>query len=127
MSVIIGIGVDIVELPRFARSIQRTPGLLARLLHPSEQQRPAGGALSISSLAARFAAKEALAKALGAPAGLSWLDATVVEAASGRLSLKLVGSTAELAQQQGVDVWHLSVSHDGDSVIAFVVAEGRGL
>ena len=69
---IIGVGIDVCDVDRFAESIERRPGLVQRLFTPAEAERP------MASKAARFAAKEALAKALGAPDGMSWLDAEVV-------------------------------------------------
>jgi len=74
-------------------------------------------------LAARFAAKEAVAKALGAPGGLRWLDAEVVSLPSGRPTLRLVGATARTSAAQGIRSWHLSLSHDGGLATAVVVAE----
>ena len=69
---VIGVGIDVVDIARFEESLERTPGLRERLFTPAEAaRRPA-------SLAARFAAKEALAKALGAPADWRWHDAEVV-------------------------------------------------
>ena len=69
---IIGIGVDMVDISRFERTLRRTPALAGRLFAESERDgRP-------ESLAASFAAKEAVAKALGAPPGLSWTDVEVI-------------------------------------------------
>jgi holo-[acyl-carrier protein] synthase len=116
--VIVGIGVDIVSLSRFQQSLDRTPGLRERLFTPAERELP------LYSLAARFAAKEALAKALGAPGGLEWHDAEVVRDESGRPSLVVTGTVAAAAAGAGVAGWHVSLSHDGDSAIAMVVAEG---
>ena len=66
---IVGVGIDVVELARFEEAIERTEGLASRLFTEGERRLP------VRSLAARFAAKEALAKALGAPRGLLWTDA----------------------------------------------------
>lgn len=115
---IVGIGVDVVDVARFELSLGRTPGLAARLFTVAEQ------ALPPVSLAARFAAKEALAKALGAPAGLVWTDAEVVTAESGAPTLAVSGSVAAAASARGVDRWHLSLSHDGGIATAIVIAEG---
>ena len=68
---IVGVGIDVVDIARFQATLERTPGLLERLFTPAERD------LKISSLAARFAAKEAAAKALGAPGDLHWHDAEV--------------------------------------------------
>ncbi|GAA0387028.1 holo-[acyl-carrier-protein] synthase [Acrocarpospora corrugata] len=115
---IVGIGVDLVDVARFAASIERTPGLRARLFTAEEQ------AEAVHSLAARFAAKEAVAKALGAPPGLSHLDAEVRKDAAGRPSLHVGGRAGELAASLGVQNWHLSLSHDGGFALAYVIAEG---
>lgn len=114
---IIGVGIDVVDVARFAEVIERRPGLVRRLFTPAEAKR------SMASLAARFAAKEALAKALGAPAGLSWLDAEVQTDAAGRPTLKISGSVAERAAALGVGSMHLSLSHDAGIASAFVVCE----
>jgi holo-[acyl-carrier protein] synthase len=115
---VIGVGVDVVDLARFAESVERTPGMLDRLFTAAERE------YGIPSLAARFAAKEALAKALGAPGGLHWHDAEILRAADGRPALTVRGTVAEAAQARGVQSWHLSLSHDGGVAVAMVVAEG---
>ncbi len=115
---IVGLGVDIVDVDRFSGSLLRTPGLGERLFTPAE--RAAGRS---ERLAARFAAKEALAKALGAPAGLSWQDAEVQTAEDGAPHLDLRGTVAEAAIRRGAASWHVSLSHDGGMAIAVVVLE----
>jgi holo-[acyl-carrier protein] synthase len=75
-------------------------------------------------LAARFAAKEALAKALGAPGDLHWHDAEVTVGEHGRPHLEVRGTVAGRAAQLGVTSWHISLSHDGGIASAVVVAEG---
>jgi len=116
--VIVGIGVDIVDIARFRAALARTPGLATRLFAESERgARP-------ESLAASFAAKEAAAKALGAPPGLRWTDVSVTRDAMGRPALAVGGSVAAAASQWGVRRWHLSLSHDSGMSIAMVVAEG---
>ena len=124
--VIIGIGVDVVPVDRFAASLTRTPGLRDRLFTPAEQTTPAGGRRTGESLAARFAAKEALAKALGAPGDLHWHDAEVTVGAHGRPHLEVRGTVAGRAAQLGVTGFHVSLSHDGGIASAMVVAEGLG-
>ncbi|MCZ2812216.1 MULTISPECIES: holo-ACP synthase [unclassified Modestobacter] len=121
---IIGIGVDVCPVERFAASLARTPGLRDRLFTPAEQRTPAGGERSSESLAARFAAKEALAKALGAPGDLRWHDAEVVVGERGRPHLEVRGTVARRAAELGVTAWHVSLSHDGGIASAMVVAEG---
>ena len=114
---IVGIGVDVVEVARLTQALERTPSLRERLFTAREQQVTAP-----ESLAARFAAKEAVAKALGTT-GLPWTDAEVVALDDGRPVLELHGKVAEVAAAQGISTWHLSLSHDGGIATAFVVAE----
>ena len=117
---IVGVGIDVVDIERFARILARRPGLSARLFTPAERSRP------VASLAARFAAKEAVAKALGAPTGLAWHDCEVVSAVSGRPRLVLTGTVAAAAAAAGVRTWHVSLSHDAGIASALVVAESGG-
>lgn len=115
---VIAVGIDVVDIERFGDSLSRTPGLTSRLFTDSEASRP------LASLAARFAAKEALAKALGAPVGLAWHDAEVVSEDSGRPVLQLRGSVRSAADDLGVSSVHLSLSHDAGIASAVVVLEG---
>ena len=114
---IIGVGVDVCDIARFAESLRRTPELGAKLFTAAELGR------TDASLAARFAAKEALAKALGAPAGLGWHDAEVVSEDSGRPLFALRGTVAARAEQLGAAHVHLSLSHDAGIASAVVVLE----
>ena len=110
-------GVDVVDVARFERSLARTPGLRDRLFTERERE------MAVQSLAARFAAKEALAKALGAPRGLRWTDAEVRRADDGRPTLRVTGTVARAAADRGVARWHVSLSHDGGIATAVVIAE----
>ncbi|MFF8956349.1 holo-ACP synthase [Streptomyces sp. NPDC014894] len=121
---IIGVGIDVAEIDRFAASLRRTPGMAARLFLERELLLPSGERRGPASLAARFAAKEALAKALGAPAGLHWTDAEVYVEDNGRPRLRVYGTVAARAEQLGVRSWHLSLSHDAGVASAVVIAEG---
>jgi holo-[acyl-carrier protein] synthase len=121
---IIGVGIDVVPVERFAESLTRTPGLRDRLFTAAEQLTPSGNPRTGESLAARFAAKEALAKALGAPGDLHWHDAEVTVGEHGRPHLEVRGSVAGRAAQLGVASWHVSMSHDGGIASAVVVVEG---
>jgi holo-[acyl-carrier protein] synthase len=124
--VIIGIGIDVVPVERFAASLARTPGLRSRLFTDAETRTPGGGERTGESLAARFAAKEAVAKALGAPGDLLWHDAEISVGAHGRPLLSVRGTVAARAAELGVSAWHVSLSHDGGIASAVVVAEGPG-
>ncbi len=114
---VIGVGIDVVDIERFMASLERTPGLRERLFTPAEAERPP------ASLAARFAAKEAIAKALGAPTGMAWHDAEVVSESSGRPVLAIRGSVRARADELGVTSVHLSLSHDAGIASAVVVLE----
>ena len=115
---IVGVGIDVVDIARFQASLERTPGLLERVF--TERER----GLQIASLAARFAAKEAVGKALGNPGDLRWQDAEVCSEPNGRPYLVVTGTVAERAAELGVLHWHLSLSHDAGIASAMVVAEG---
>ncbi|MEU1074076.1 MULTISPECIES: holo-ACP synthase [unclassified Streptomyces] len=121
---IIGVGIDVAEVERFGESLRRTPGLLDRLFVEDELLLPSGERRGTASLAVRFAAKEALAKALGAPAGLRWTDAEVYVEESGQPRLRVRGSVAARAEELGVRGWHVSLSHDAGVASAVVIAEG---
>ena len=123
-SVIVGVGIDVVPVERFAEALARTPALAARLFTADEQLTPSGGNRTAESLAARFAAKEALAKALGAPDGMLWTDAEVITDEYGRPHLSVTGTVAARAKELGVTHWHVSLSHDGGIASATVIAEG---
>jgi holo-[acyl-carrier protein] synthase len=115
--VIIGVGIDVVDIDRFEESLERTPAMRTRLFTPAEQERP------LTSLAARFAAKEALAKALGAPTGMNWLDAEIVSEASGRPQFEIRGTVLSRANDLEVASIHVSLSHDAGIASAVVVLE----
>jgi holo-[acyl-carrier protein] synthase len=121
--VIVAVGIDVVLVERFARALDRTPLLADRLFTEDERLTTSGSPRSAESLAARFAAKEAVAKALGAPSGMRWHDCEVVADPDGRPWLTVSGTVAAAAVQRGVNRWHLSLSHDGGIASAMVVAE----
>ena len=112
---ILGVGTDLVDLARFEAALERTPAMRDRLFTPREATLP------VQSLAARFAAKEALAKALGAPGGLGWHD---VEIISPPPRFEMRGTVTDAMAGLGAEHSHLSMSHDGGFAMAFVVLEG---
>ena len=114
---IVGIGVDLVDIARFERTIERTPRLRERLFAPAEQVLP------LRSMAARYAAKEALIKALGGSDGVHWIEIEITPEASGRPWFTLSGSTAAVVAERGITSLHLSMSHDAGFATAYVVAE----
>lgn len=114
---IVGIGVDVCSLQRFADAAAR-PGVLERLLSETERHG------RLESQAGRFAAKEALAKALGAPAGLVWTDCHLESGPDGAPAFVLAGTVAARAEALGVARVHVSISHDAGVAMALVVCEG---
>ena len=122
-AVIVSVGIDVVLVERFTHALDRTPLLLDRLFTEGERLTSSGNPRSAESLAARFAAKEAVAKALGAPAGLRWHDCEIVSDPDGRPWLTVSGTVAAVAAERGIKRWHLSLSHDGGIASAMVVAE----
>ncbi|RNG04765.1 holo-ACP synthase [Streptomyces botrytidirepellens] len=120
---IVGVGIDVAEIDRFAAALDRTPGMASRLFVPAELWLPGGERRGPASLAARFAAKEAVAKALGAPGGLRWTDAEVWTEPGGRPRLSVHGTVAARAAELGVRGWHVSLSHDAGVASAVVIAE----
>ncbi|MBM6402758.1 holo-ACP synthase [Phycicoccus sp. CSK15P-2] len=114
---IVGVGIDVVDVARFTAALERTPALRTRLFTENERDLPA------ASLAARFAAKEALAKALGAPVGMHWHDAEVHRGDGRRPHLVVRGTVAAEVDALGIGSLHLSLSHDAGIASAVVVAE----
>ena len=114
---IAGVGIDVVDVARFVATLERVPALRERLFTPDERELPA------ASLAARFAAKEAIAKALGAPPGMSWQDATVRRVAGTQPVVEVTGTVLARATELGIARFHLSISHDAGIASAVVVAE----
>lgn len=116
-AVIVGVGTDVCAIARMAESLTRTPRLRERLFSPAEADLP------VESLAARFAAKEAVAKALATRGGLGWRDVEVRRGEHGEPVLHVTGSVAARAAELGVTRLHVSLSHDAGIAVAFVVAE----
>lgn len=109
-----GIGIDVVDIKRFHESLARTPGLREKLFTAAESQ------LNESSLAARFAAKEALYKALSPSHGLAWHEAEVISHPNGKPAFLFRGEIADLVDGASV---YLSLSHDAGIASAMVVIE----
>ena len=120
---IVAVGIDVVLVERFVHALDRTPLLLDRLFTEGERLTESGNPRPAESLAARFAAKEAVAKALGAPVGLRWHDCEIVSDSDGRPWLTVAGTVAAVAAERGINRWHLSLSHDGGIASAMVIAE----
>ncbi len=120
---VVGIGVDAVDIDRFRRSLERTPSMRDRLFTSHELEYVANKVDPAPSLAARFAAREAVMKALGVGLGaFGFHDVWVTRAPSGEPSLAVTGSAFALAEAAGIDRWHLSITHTDLVAIAYVVA-----
>jgi len=122
---IVGIGVDLTPIDRMGKAMSNHPERLeARLFTDGERAYCRKMAEPMQHFAARFAAKEAILKALSVPEGLSWHELEVVSEDGGAPRIVLRGRAAEAAQAAGVRKLHLSLTHAGGQAMAFVVAEG---
>ena len=114
---ILGLGIDLVEIERFARQLEQTPNLKQRLFAAAEQD------LAIESLAARFAVKEALAKAIGDPRLLSWVEIELTKNELDKPSVLLNGTTKANVESRGVRNITVSLTHTDQSAAAVVILE----
>ncbi len=120
-----GLGTDLVEIARFRLALARRTSLSDRLFTEGEQEYAYGQHDPVHSLAARFGAKEATMKALGAGLGaFRFREVEVVRDDTGAPSLSLHGAAAELAQERGVHAWQLSLTHTDTTAMAVVLALG---
>jgi len=126
--VILGLGMDVVEIRRIARLLDGPPGtaerFLARVFTEGERAACQGRRDRAAALAARFAAKEAGYKALGGYPGFTWRDLEVVRGEDGPPLLRLSGAAAARAAERRVARAHLTLTHDGGVAAATVVLEG---
>ncbi len=121
---IVGIGVDVVDVPRMREVLERTPTFRARVFTPGECADADKRRDPTERFSARFAAKEAVMKSMGLGLGaFGFHDVETVLAESGQPSLKLTGRAAELATEAGITTWHLTLSHTESTAIAMVIAE----
>lgn len=124
---VVGIGVDLADIDRIRDLFERRgETFLRRVFTPAEAAYARGQHDPAPSLAARFAAKEAVIKALGQgwPEGMRWTDLEVVREKGSPPRLVLHGAAAEAAEKRGVRQTHLSLSHDRGTAVAMVVLEG---
>jgi len=119
----LGVGIDVVDVPRFEIVLGRRPRIVDRLFTEGEQRDARGRA---ERLAARFAAKEAVMKSMGVGAGsVPWKSIEVKRAPSGAPSVALHGAAAELAAARGVAEIHISLTHTAITAAAFVIASSK--
>ena len=120
---LIGLGIDVVDIPRFREVMRRRPALAERLFSPDELAYAATLSNPAPTLAGRFAAKEAVMKALGVGLGaVDWKDISVQRLAGGAPELAVQGRAAELARKFGVSSWKMSISHTDTVATVTVVA-----
>ncbi len=124
----LSVGVDLVELDRIHRLVTRHgERFLARIFTSEEIARYRD---RVPELAVRFAAKEAISKALGVglshinAQGITWHEAEILPDACGKPIVHLSGRAQALAEEQGLQEWAISLSHGRDFAVAFVVASG---
>jgi len=122
--VLVGVGIDVVDIERFGRALGRRPALADRLFSQAERAEVAASGDPVAASAAHFAAKEAVMKALGA--GLWSFPLRDVEVA-GAAELRLGPGAAERAEHLGVTGWHLSLAIEGPVAMAVVLAGGPGV
>jgi holo-[acyl-carrier protein] synthase len=124
MAMIVGIGLDLTEVPRIARMVDKWgPRFTGRVFTDSERIYATERARPSQHFAARFAAKEATLKALGVPPGLSWHDMEVVKAPGQPPSLVLHGRARHAAERLAIARMHLTLTHTADMACAVVIAE----
>ncbi len=122
---LVGLGLDSVDVSRFASMLARRPGLDTRLFTEAERTYAATMANPAPTLAGRFAVKEAVMKSLGVGLGaFDWADVEVRRAAGGRPVMTVAGRAAELAAELGVGDWRLSITHTATVASAVVAALG---
>lgn len=123
---VVGVGVDVLEIARMRSALTRTPSLAARLFTDAERATCTSrrGDVRVGGLAARFAAKEAVAKALGTGLrGFGFRDIEVRSDPLGKPEVALHEGAAAVADRLGVTRVHVSLSTSGDLAMAHVVAE----
>lgn len=124
---IVGLGMDVAGIERFARALERHgERFWDRVLTPAERAELVGRRDRAAALAGRFAAKEALSKALGAPRDVWWQDVEVLRGAGGRPELRLLGPAVAHGERLGVVRTHVTITHDAGVAAAVVVLEGGG-
>jgi holo-[acyl-carrier protein] synthase len=127
---IIGIGIDIIEVQRIRETIARTPRFTERVYTLAEREYcESQGKAAAQSFAARFAAKEAFLKALktGWRGKIAWHDIEIIRDLAGVPTLDVSGDAKRLLAESGADRIHLSISHTSEHAIAEVILEGRPL
>lgn len=121
---IIGVGLDVCSIERMKRALERHGDRFFARICSDVERADLLGRDPATSLAGRFAAKEAFAKALDGAPGVLWHDVRVRRAVTGRPRLELQGTALALAERTGASSWHVSISHDAGIAAAVVILEG---
>lgn len=124
---VLGVGTDIVEVDRVERAVARWgEAFVRRVFTPAEAERARAAPLRAPRLAARFAAKEAVMKALGVGwRALAWREIEILNDALGRPEVRLHGAAARIAEQRGVTGVLVALSHTHQHAVANAVALGN--
>jgi holo-[acyl-carrier protein] synthase len=121
---IVGVGLDVCSIERMRRALERHGDRFFSRICSEEERADLAGRDVATSLAGRFATKEAFAKALDGAPGVGWHEVRVRRAQSGRPSLELRGKALDLARSAGASRWHVSITHAAGVAAAVVVLEG---
>jgi holo-[acyl-carrier protein] synthase len=122
--VIVGVGLDVCSIERMRRALERHGDRFFMRICSEVERADLAGRDPATSLAGRFAAKEAFAKALDGAPGVGWHEVKVRRGTTGRPHLELTGKALEMAERHGAARWHVSITHDGGVAAAVVVLEG---
>ncbi len=121
-----GLGIDVCSIERMRRALERHGDrFFARICTEAERADLSGRDVP-TSLAGRFAVKEAFAKALDGARGVGWHEVEVRRAPTGRPVLELKGNAIAMVQKFGADTWHVSITHDAGVAVAVVILEKKG-
>jgi holo-[acyl-carrier protein] synthase len=120
-----GLGIDIIEVDRIRRAIARwDEAFLCRVFTPDERARGGASRGAAERLAGRFAAKEAVMKALGlGRPGVGWQEIEITVDSFGKPGVRLTGRAASVAEHLGVRAWRVSISHTRLLAVAEALAE----
>ncbi|MDP9242083.1 MAG: holo-ACP synthase [Actinomycetota bacterium] len=121
---ILGVGVDVVDVARMQRALERHPTFAERVFTEEEIAYCTRGGTQAECYAGRFAAREAVIKALGGLRGAKWRDISVARQPSGAPSILLAGAAAARASMLGVERLLISFTHERNTAVAFCIAVG---
>jgi holo-[acyl-carrier protein] synthase len=119
-----GIGVDIIEIKRIKNAVEKNPDFINKIFSCEEIEYFKSKNMRPEFIAGKFAAKEAVAKAMGTGfSGFDIKDIVIIKLTSGKPEVKLIGKAKEIVQQIGKYRFHLSISHSNENAVAYAVLE----